>query len=372
MRATVRRFLQKECPSDKQRQWHRNAEYPHELFAKMAQAGWFGVPMPQEYGGAGGGVMEMVVLGEELGYFGYDIASGYGATVFCGLNLARHGSEEQKRFYIPRAISGELRFSIAITEPGAGSDAAAITTYAAVEGDHFVINGEKRFCSGAGLPNTIIQLYARTDRTSSKHEGLSLILLDPNTHGVRLRRLDTFGRRMFGTYEVFLEDVRVPRQNLVGKLNQGWNLLLSGLEVERLFVCANYVGGIQRIIDEAVEYAQQRKQFGRPIGSFQAIAHAWADLQTKADAARLLTYRAAWLAAKGVPCIKEVAMAKLFGSETYVEASRWGLQTLGGIGYVCETDMALHYVDAAAATITAGSSQMQRNIIAGKMGLKVL
>lgn len=371
LRSNVRRFMERECPPEKIREWDQKHEYPQHIFAKMAELGWFGFPLPEEYGGGGGGPLEMVILGEEMGRAAYDIAACYGLTIFCALNLLRHGSEEQKRFYLPKIASGEVRFSVSMTEPGAGSDAAALSTYATTEGDYFVINGQKTFCSGAGLPRTLIHLYARTDRTLPKHRGISLLLLDPQTPGVRLRRLPTLGRHIIGTYEVFLEDVRVPRENLVGELNQGWTILLSGLELERLFTSSAYVGATQRVIEETVAYARQREQFGRPIGTFQAIAHALADLQTKVDAAQLLTYRAGWLVTQGIPCIKEVAMAKVMGSETYVEASRWGVQIMGGYGYVLETNMPFYYVDAVITTVTAGTSQIQRNIIARQMGLKV-
>jgi alkylation response protein AidB-like acyl-CoA dehydrogenase len=371
LRSNARRYLERECPPEKIREWDSKAEYPQHVFDQMAELGWFGLPFPEEYGGGGGGPLEMVVLGEELGRAAYDLAACYGLTVFCGLNLLRHGSEEQKRYYLPRIARGEVRFSISMTEPGAGSDAASLSTYAEKVGGEFVLNGQKTFCSGAGLPRTIVHLFARTDRNAPKHKGISLFLLDPTSPGVTLRRIPTLGRHILGTYEVFLDNVRVPESALVGRLNEGWSIQLSGLELERLFTSAAYVGASQAVIDRAVAYARERRQFGRAIGSFQAIAHVLADLQTKIDAARLVTYRAGWMAAQGLPCGKEVAMAKVMGSETYVEASRWGVQVLGGYGYVLDTHMPYYYADAVITTVTAGTSQIQRNIIARHMGLPV-
>jgi len=304
--------------------------------------------------------------------FSFEIAAGFGVSIFCGLNVLEHGSEEQKKFYIPRIIKNEIRLSIGITEPNAGSDAAALTTSAVLDGDNWVINGQKTFQTASDAKNNIICLYVRTDKNVPKHRGISLILVPNDTPGVEIRRIKTLGRKMLHTNEIFFEDVRVPRENLVGELNAGWKMLLSGLELERLYVCSTYIGSSQTVVDMALEHAKQRVQFDRPIGTFQAIGHMLADMQTEVDAARLLVYRAAWMHSQDIPCMKEVSMAKLYGSEAYTRLSNQGMQIMGGYGYSMEYEMQRHFRDSRILTISAGSSQMQRTVIAREMGLRVV
>jgi len=178
------------------------------------------------------------------------------------------------------------------------------------------------------------------------------------------------GRRCVGTYEIFFNDTRVPAERLVGGENKGWECVLSGLQVERVASTAGYCGGAQTVVDLALAYAKERKQFGKPIGTFQAIAHMLADMQTEVEAARTLMWRAAWMAAGGKDALREISIAKLFGSETYVKVANLGMQIMGAYGYNMEFDMQRHFRDARSTTIGAGTSQMQRNLIAGLMGLK--
>jgi alkylation response protein AidB-like acyl-CoA dehydrogenase len=186
-----------------------------------------------------------------------------------------------------------------------------------------------------------------------------------------LRKLDMLGRRATGTYELTFDRVRVPPDRLVGGENKGWDVVLSGLQVERAASSAGNVGAAQGVVDLAVQYAKDRKQFGRPIGTNQAIAHMLADMATEVEAARTLMWRAAWLVSTGQDALREITMAKLFTSETYVKIASQGMQVLGGFGYSAEFDMERHFRDSRAATIAAGTSQIQRNLIANLMGLKV-
>jgi len=200
---------------------------------------------------------------------------------------------------------------------------------------------------------------------------MSLFLVDNTAKGLTLKKLDMLGRRCTGTYEIFFDGVRVPAERLVGGENKGWDCILSGLQVERITSAAGSVGAAQACLDLALEYAKERKQFGRAIGTNQAIAHALADVAAEVEAARALTWRAAWKVASGEDALREISMAKLVASETYVKVANLGMQVFGGYGYSMEYDMQRHYRDARAATIAAGTSQMQRNVIAGLMGLKV-
>ena len=372
LRDSVGDFMSKECPPEYVRELDEKEQYPYELYGKMAKLGWFGLPFPEEYNGSGLGAMDLVIVGEEMSKYSYEIAAGFGISVFCGLNILENGSEEQKKFYIPKMIENNIRLSISITEPNAGSDAASLSTSAVLDGDTWVINGQKTFQTASDAKDTTMSVYVRSDKDLPKHKGISLILVPNDAPGVEIRRIKTLGRKMLHTNEVFFEDVRVPQGNMVGELNSGWKLLLSGLELERLYGCSTFLGSSQTVVNMALDHSKQREQFGRPIGTFQAIGHMLADMQTEVDASRMLAYRAAWMYDQGMPCMKEVSMAKLFGSETYARLSNQGMQIMGGYGYSMEYDMQRHFRDSRIITVSAGSSQMQRTVIARSMGLRVV
>jgi alkylation response protein AidB-like acyl-CoA dehydrogenase len=261
--------------------------------------------------------------------------------------------------------------SIAISEPDAGSDIGAIRTSARRDGGDWIIRGQKLWATGAGATNNVMNVYVKTDPDAHYRQGLSLFLIPNNASGVDARKLDMLGRRCVVTYEVFLNDVRAPASQLIGGENKGWEVVPSGLQVERVVDAAAACGGSQAVVDLALEYAKERKQFGRPIGTFQAIAHMLADMQTEVDAARTLMWHAAWMVSSRRGALREITMAKLFAGETYAKVANMGMQVLGAYGYNMECDMQRHFRDSRAATIAAGSSQMQRNLLAGLMGLKV-
>jgi alkylation response protein AidB-like acyl-CoA dehydrogenase len=370
LQETARRFVQKTCPVAVAKEWDERGTLPSELFEGIADQGWFGLPLPESEGGGGGGAVELCLITEQLGHASLDVAMCFAGCLIPGLTLARWGSPDQRMRYLPGMLAGSERFAIAMSEPEAGSDVAALRTFAADRGDYFLVNGQKMWCTGAGLPGTTIATYVRTDTSGTKHTGLSLLLIDPSTPGVEVRRTPTLARHILGTNELFFTDVEVPRANLVGPLHGGWKVLLSGLDLERVLMSAAYVGVAQATLDEALEYSKSRKQFGTPIGNFQALAHAMVDLQVDIDSARLLTQRAAWLLARGEPCSREGSMAKLKGSETYVNAARWGMQILGGHGFATESTMSFRWRESIVATISGGTSQIQRNAIARTMGLR--
>lgn len=371
LRDSVRTMLDRIATPEYIRRSDVEGRYPYELYEAFVEQGLLQMPFPEEYGGLGGSVLDFTIISEELGRKSYDFLGAYGTSVFNGLNILHNGTQAQKRYWIPKLISGEIRMSISMTEPNAGSDAGAMRTSARLEGDQWVINGQKVFSTAAGARDNVINLYAKTDSTVPYQKGISLFMVDNDTPGVVLRKLDTLGRRALGTYEVFFDNVKVPADRLVGEVNKGWKYMLSGLQLERLMTTAGYSGGAQSVVDQALEYAKQRHQFGQPIGTFQSIAHMLADMRTEVEASRLLMWSAAWQLSKGKDALMAISMAKLFGSETYVKAANLGMQIMGGYGYIMEFDMQRHYRDSRATTITAGTSQMQRNLIAGLMGLKV-
>jgi alkylation response protein AidB-like acyl-CoA dehydrogenase len=370
LQKTARSFVADHCPPSRAKELDDGAGSADELFAAMADMGWFGLPFPEELGGGGGGPLELVILAEELGRASLDIAMSLIGTQIAGLTLLKWGTRRQQEELLCGVITGERRLATGISEPDAGSDAASLRTTAEDRGDHFVVNGQKMWCTGAGLPGTDILLYVRTNRDAPKHRGLSVLHVDPSTQGVELRRIPTLARHLLGTYEVFFHDVIVPHDRLVGPRDEGWRVLLSSLELERVLMSGGYVGAAQATLDEAVAYAKDRHQFGRPIGTFQALAHPLADLQVEIDAARLLAYRAAWMVARGLDSSREGAMAKLQGSETYVAAARLGMQVLAGHGFSTESIMSFRWRESIVATISGGTSQVQRNAIARSMGLR--
>ena len=371
LRASVRKMMDKLATPEYIRRLDREQAYPYELYDAWVDMGLLRMPFPESYEGLGGSVIDMVIIGEELARSGFDFYTAYGGGVFCGLNIVRKGTEEQKRYWIPRVLSGEVKMSISLSEPDAGSDVGAMRTTARRDGDHWLINGQKLWSSGAGAKGNVINLYAKTDTQAHYRKGISLFLVDNDTPGIKMRKLDMLGRRCVGTYEVFFDDVRVPADRLIGGENKGWDCILGGLQFERIASTAGYCGGAQAVVDMTLQHAKEREQFGRPIGTFQAIGHMLADMQTDVDAARVLMWHAAWKLAKDGEALREISVAKLFGSEAYVRVANMGMQIFGAYGYSMEYDIQRHFRDARSTTIGAGTSQMQRNTIAGLMGLKI-
>jgi alkylation response protein AidB-like acyl-CoA dehydrogenase len=370
LRATAREFVADVCPAEKAKEWDEESAVPPELFKGLAELGWFSLPFAEEDGGDGGGPVELTLIAEELGRASFDVAMCYIGVLIPGITVFNWGSDAQRVFIREQVMTGRQRLAVAVSEPDSGSDAAALRTSAQDRGDHFLVNGQKMWCTGAGLPDTTIATYVRTGPREPKHEGISLLLIDPRAEGVEVRRTPTLARHILGTNEVYLSGVVVPRENLVGPQDKGWSVMLSNIELEKVIITGGYLGAAQATLDEMLAFAKARHAFGRPVGTFQALAHAMADLQVEIDSARLLAYRAAWLLAQGQPCGREGSMAKLKGSETYVAAARLGMQLCAGHGFSTESVMSFRYRESIVATISGGTSQIQRNSIARSMGLR--
>jgi alkylation response protein AidB-like acyl-CoA dehydrogenase len=374
LRDSVRKLMDKHAPPDYIRKLEREQAYPYDLYDEWIKAGILAMPFPEKYGGLGGNAIDLAIVTEEIAYSSTDLSMALGGSMFTGLNLVRKATEEQKQYWLPKLLAGEIRMSISMSEPDAGSDIGAMRTTAVLDGNEWVINGQKLWATGAAAKNNVINLYVKTDTKVHYRQGMSLFLVDKDTPGIEMRKLDMLGRRCTGTYEMFLKDVRVPADRLVGGdagLNKGFDFVLAGLQVERVVSAAGSCGGARAVVDLASSYAKERKQFGKPIGTFQAIAHMLADMETEVEAARSLMWRAAWMVASGQNALKEITMAKLYCGETYAKVANMGMQVLGGYGYNKEFDMERHYRDARVATVAAGSSQIQRNLIANLMGHKV-
>lgn len=369
LRKTVQRFVKKECTREYARELDEKEEFPFDIYEKMADMGWLGLPFPEKYGGSDGDAIDLIIMLEELSKGMLIAGNIYMRTVMTsGLTIYHYGTEEQKDFYLPALIRGDIKFALALTEPNAGSDAASLTTSAIEKDDCYVLNGSKIFCSGAHIAD-FIQVIARTDKNAPKTKGITVFLVAPKTPGITIRPLKKMGHKSNVTNEVFLDNVEVPKKNILGGLNEGWENLLHSLDSERVGAAAMCVGSAQSAFNDALAYAKEREQFGRPIGKFQAIQHKLANMLMDIEAARLFTYKAAWMVKEGLSCRKEATMAKLFASEAYTRIALDGMQIMGGYGYMMESDMQRHFRDAKLFEIGGGTSEILRTMLAREMGL---
>lgn len=364
---TVNDFMDREVTVEYVRNCDVERRYPYEAYEKIAKQGWLGILIPEEFGGAGGDIFDYSLMAEGLGKYGFDFACSVLVPTFTAMNIVKYGTPEQRARYVKPFIDGQIRFSVSISEPDAGSDAANTKTHARQDtnGD-WVVSGSKLWCSGAAADETIIAMLVRTDATN-KHDGLSVLLIPNDTPGLDIRKLPTLSRHATGTTEIFLDEVRVPEDALLGEVGQGWKIITEHLELERCAVAAAYTGNAQTAVDTATRYAHERVQFGRPIYDFQVLKHTLADCQTQVDAARLLCYRAARMKAAGRPAARETSMAKLTGSETLKKCALDGMQILGGYANLPEADMERYLRESIQSTIGGGTSQIQRTIIAKSM-----
>ncbi|WP_336334475.1 acyl-CoA dehydrogenase family protein [Pseudomonas putida] len=366
---SVNRFMDNEVTVEYIRKCDQNRDYPYEAYEKIAQQGWLGLLFSEEEGGAGGSIFDYVLMSEGLGKYGFDFAAAILVPTFTAMNIAKYGTQAQRDKYIQPFIEGKIRFSVSMTEPDAGSDVFATKTHARrnQNGD-WVINGAKMFCSGAQADNTVIAMLVRTDM-KDKHGGLTMLLIPNDTPGMVINKLPTLSRHATGTTEIFLDDVVVPADAILGVEGQGHEIILNHLELERCAVAGAYTGNAQEAVNNANRYAHQRTQFGQPIFNFQVLKHMLAENQTRVDAARLLVYRAAALKSEGLPAPKETSMAKLYASETLKQCALDGMQILGGFANLPEADMERYLRESIQCTIGGGTSQIQRTIIAKSMRL---
>jgi len=366
LKASARDFLQKECPKQLVRQLDESEEgYSSELWQKMANQGWMGLVFPEEYGGTGGSFMDLTVLLEEMGH---NIVPGpfFSTVVLAALTILTAGSEEQKMELLPKVAGGKAILSFALTEPTASYDAASVRTKADARNGEFVINGTKLFVLNANVADYIV-CVARTAETANPEEGISIFLVEARSPGVRCTLLDTLARDK--QCEVVFEDVSVSAKNMIGGLGQGWPIVQGVLQKATVAKCAEMVGGAQAALDMAVDYAKERVQFGRPIGSFQAIQHYCANMVTDVSGSRFITYKAAWKVSQGLPAAMDVAIAKAWTGEAYGRVTLLAHQIFGAIGFTMDHDMHLYYRQAKAGEIIFGDSDFQRAIVARELGL---
>ena len=369
LRAHLQELLDEVCPAEYAERCDREAHPPREAYQALAKHGWFGLILPVEYGGTGGSPVELAILLEETGRHFEELAMWLFRTLtYGGYAVMLHGSREQKEALLPKVVRGELSFCFGLTEPQAGSDAAALTTRATAVNGGYVINGQKVFTSGMDISDYCL-LVTRTSTGEKKQQGITNFLVDTKLPGIEIRKIETLGHRAIGTTQVFYTDVKVPASAVLGEVDHGWDAVDSYLWYERLCLSAARTGAAAAAFEYALEYAKTRKQFGRPIGQFQAISHKLADMKVMLDVSRMLVYRFAWLMSQGKATRHDAAVVKLYTGETYKTVSDLGLQILGGYGYCMEFPMQRFFRDSRLATIGAGTSEIQRNIIARGLGL---
>ncbi len=368
LQSSVKDFMVKECPRDYVRAISEQSEFPEDVYKKIANLGWTGLFIPEEFDGQGMGPLDFILFMEQLAYFFPVMTGPFVDTSLVCSYIVKNASEEQKKRFLPPAARGDVHYCFAMTEPDAGSDAVSLTTSAKKEGSNYILDGSKVFITGAHLADHIL-VVTRTDETVPKHLGISTFLSKRDSPGIELQEIPAMGTWAYYTNQIFLHGVRVPEENLIGGLNKGWDNLSTVLSFARIVIAACGVGLAQAAIDIALEYAKRRQQFGRPIGKFQAISHRLATMETMNSAARVLTYQAAWMYQRGVKCDKQASMVKFFACENCTKAIDQGLQVLGGYGYSREYDMQSFWRDTRFWTIGGGTSDIQLSIIAREMGL---
>ena len=369
LRAHIGALLDSVCPPDYAERCDTEAQPPRAAYRALAEHGWFGLIIPQEYGGSGGSAIELAILLEEAGRRFEELAMWLFRTLtYGGYAVTLHGTKAQKDAILPRVLRGELSFCFGLTEPHSGSDAAALATRAERTADGYTINGQKVFTSGMDISDYCL-LVTRTAAAPKRQQGITNFLVDTRLPGIEVRKIQTLGQRAIGTTQVFYADVRVPASAVLGEVDKGWEAVDAYLWYERLCLSAARTGAASAAFEYALEYAKNRNQFGRPIGKFQAISHKLADMKVMLDVARMLVYRFAWLLEEGKATRHDAAVLKLHTGETYKAVADMGLQILGGYGYCMEYPMQRFFRDSRLAVIGGGTSEIQRNIIARGLGL---
>ena len=366
LKKVARDFLKKECPKQLVRELDESeAGYSPELWRKMAELGWMGLVFPEKYGGSERSFLDLAILLEEMGY---NIVPGpfFSTVVLCGLAILMTGSEEQKMEFLPKIAGGEMILSFALTEPTASYDAASVKTQAIAHNGAYVIKGTKLFILDANVADYIL-CVARTKQMENPEDGITLFLVDAKSPGLKCTLLETLARDK--QCEVVFDNVTVSKKGMVGQLDKGWTIVKDILQRATVAKCTEMVGGAQAALDMAVDYAKERVQFGRPIGSFQTIQHYCANMATDVGGSRFITYKAAWKVSESLPSALDVAIAKAWTSEAYGRVTLSAHQIFGAIGFTMDHDIHLYYRQARAGQIVFGDAGYQHAIVAREVGL---
>ncbi|MDG5787356.1 acyl-CoA dehydrogenase [Evansella sp. AB-P1] len=364
IRKMVRDFAENEVePTAAERdEWER---FDREIFNQMAELGLTGIPWPEKYGGIGGDYLSYVIAVEELSR----VCASTGVTLSAHISLAgwpiyTYGTEEQKERFLKPMAEGTKLGAYGLTESGSGSDAANMRTTAVKDGDDYILNGSKIFITNAGEADIYV-VFALTDPdTEKKHKGCSAFIVEKGTEGFSMGKKESkLGIRSSPTLEIIFDQCRVPKENLLGNEGDGFKIAMKTLDGGRNGIAAQAVGIAQGALDASVRYAKERKQFGKAIGAQQGIAFKLADMATKVEASRLLTYQAAWRESKGFSYGKESAMSKLFAGDSAMEVTTEAVQVFGGYGYTKEYPVERYMRDAKITQIYEGTNEIQRLVI---------
>jgi alkylation response protein AidB-like acyl-CoA dehydrogenase len=365
LKKMARDFLATECPKTLVRKLEQSEEgYSPELWKKMAELGWMGLIIPEEYGGMGYTFQDLVVLLEEIGR---NILPGpLIATVTSTFPVLEAGTEEQKKELLPKIAQGELILTTALLEAEGVFDASGIAVKAATKGNDFVITGTKLFVEMAHVANRIV-CAARTKDGASPEKGITLFIVDSKAPGITCEVMPTTAADKL--CEVRFKDVVVPKKNILGKLDEGWPIIENTLRKGAIAKCAESIGAIETCVEMTVAYSKERVQYDRPIGAFQALQHKMADMWTAMETSRYLAYEVAWMESEGLPCDKEASMAKAYVNEVYKDVAKWAVRLHGAIATSADHDIPFYYRRSKAADIAFGNTDFHREIVAQKMGL---
>jgi len=363
LRKTARDFLTEKCSKKFVKQMEESETgYSRELWQEMAELGWIGLAFPGKYGGGDMSSLDLAVLLEEMGRACLP-GPFFSTVVLGGLPILDFGTEEQKQEYLPQLIRGEKIFTLALTEPGYHNyDAYSVTAEAVPDNGNYAVAGTKLF-----VPDAHIADYLLCVARAKPEDSITMFLTDAKNPGIRCTVLKTMaGDKLC---EVLFDQVRVPEANVLGRLNQGWDAVQKTMERAAMGKCCEILGNIQRVLEMTVDYAKERKQFGRPIGSFQVMQHYCADMATDVDSARFCTYQAAWMLSEGLPCTREAAIAKAWIGEAAERVFALAHQIHGAIGVTVEHDLHYYTRRAKAAELAFGDADFYREIVAREMGL---
>jgi acyl-CoA dehydrogenase len=371
-RDSVRKWVDRECPKDWCRALERREHhYPQELWDKLTEGGYHGIGIAEEYGGLGGDIVVQSVFMREFARTAAGLGWIWGITAFSGAGAIRlHGSERQKRQFLPQMAQGRLRTAISFTEPGGGTDLlGGMKTSADKVAGGWVINGEKIWSTTADTADYLL-LLARSEKNPAKRsQGVSLFFVPRETQGVTVTPLDKLGMRALNSCSIRLDRVFVPDELLLGEAGKAWKEVTQTLNAERIIESAMCLGMIDGVLEDAIAYMTQRRAFGRLIGEFQALQHYVADIAMWQKQSELMLRHAASLQSRSQPCAMEAAMTKTVTSEYACQAADLGISILGGMGYSAETDMQRYWRDARLLRIGPVSNEMARNMIAEGLGL---
>ncbi|MET9215946.1 MULTISPECIES: acyl-CoA dehydrogenase family protein [unclassified Nocardia] len=368
--AAVAAFAKREAGTREQRDAlteHDREQHNPGVYAKMAELGWLGLTVPEEYGGSDASMVDMCILLEES-LRGMLPIGAIGPTLITGGAYAKFGTEAQKDNVLRGIVRGASQ-SISMSEPEAGSDVGNLSTKAVKTADGWLINGQKTWCSNAHISENIL-LVARTSKEGGKHEGMTMFHVPADTPGLQISPIELMGNQK-ETNDLYFTDCVLPEDAVVGEEGNGWRQLMTGLNFERLILAAMSLGAAERAFEDTIAFVTQRKQFGRPVGSFQSLRHRLADLATEIECTKLLIYSVAKEADANPTKVlaREASMAKLKATEVSKRVALEGMQMMGGYGYAREFDMEKHVRGALVSTIFGGTSEIQRDIIGRTLGL---